>query len=105
MSGAGMAQLLQRRAVGQTPGVLFSVRAVDFFYSILALGPTQLPIHSVKGIKRPGREDNHTAINCRGHEWWSYTSTTPYVCNDIIGATLHDERRLENAVRQIKLNS
>jgi hypothetical protein len=59
-----------------------------FFFSFMAfrkaLVPTQPLIQWVEiatspEMKRPGREDNHTSILCRDQEWWSYTSTFPFI--------------------------
>jgi hypothetical protein len=72
ISGAGMAQSVQRRAVGQT------ARAGDFslFHSIHTSSGANTASH-------PFGEDDHTSIYCRGQEW-SFTSTTPYVFTRVV---------------------
>jgi len=45
-----------------------------------ALGPTQPPIQWVPGVKRPGREDEHSPpSSSEVRNAWSYTCITPYV--------------------------
>jgi hypothetical protein len=44
-----------------------------------ALGPTQPPIQWVPGVKRQGREADHSPPVIAGvREMWIYTSTPPY---------------------------
>jgi hypothetical protein len=44
------------------------------------LVPTQLPIQRVAGIKRPESESDHSPqSNVELKNWWSYTSSSPYV--------------------------
>jgi hypothetical protein len=45
-----------------------------------ALGPTQSPIQWVQGVKRPGREADHSSpSSVKVRDAWSYTSTPQYV--------------------------
>jgi hypothetical protein len=68
---------VRRRATGWTARVRFPA-VQDFFFtaSRLTLGPTQ-PLSP--GVKRQGREADHTSIWCRSEERRSYASSPPYV--------------------------
>jgi hypothetical protein len=74
-------------ATGRTAGDRFRQGQECFLFSTMsrpALGPTQPSIQWVPGavshgVKRLWREAGHSSIWCRGHEWWSQTSTRPYV--------------------------
>jgi hypothetical protein len=66
--------------------VRFPARAEIFFFTTVsrtALGPTQPPIQWVQGalslgVKRPGREADHSPPSSAGvNNTWSYTSTPP----------------------------
>jgi hypothetical protein len=54
-----------------------------------ALGPTQLPIQWVPGalslgVKRPGREADHTQLVPRSKNEWNYTSTPPIILHGVV---------------------
>jgi hypothetical protein len=84
-----VAQSVQRWATGWTIGVLGfdSRRGLGIFLfttaSRTALGPTQPPIEWVPGalslgVKRPGREADHSPpSSAEVKNSWSYTSTPP----------------------------
>jgi hypothetical protein len=77
-SGARIAHSSQQRATGWTAGDRFPGEATHILFSTAsraALGPTQPPMQWVPGAWSWPL----TSIYRRGQEWWSYTSTLPYV--------------------------
>jgi hypothetical protein len=65
------------RSRSSSPG-----RVKNFVFSTSsrpALGPTQLPIQWVPGVKRTGREADHSPpTSAKVKKMWIYTSTPPY---------------------------
>jgi hypothetical protein len=84
--GAGIAQSVQRRAMGRTARVRFLAGSREFplfHISRPALGPTQAPIQCIPGAlslgaKRSERE-GYQSPKCRGQEWWIYNLTPQHV--------------------------
>jgi hypothetical protein len=83
----GIAQSVQRRATGSTTKVRFPARVRDssLLHSIQS-GSGAHPASyamatggSFPNVKRPRREADHSPPSTAGQEWWSNTSTPPYI--------------------------
>jgi hypothetical protein len=77
---------LDDRGVGV--GVPVGSRIENFLFSTSsrpALGPTQPPIQWVLGVKRPGRETDHSPpAKAEDKKTWVYSSTSPYAFMGVV---------------------
>jgi hypothetical protein len=75
-----ISQLVWQQAKGWKAGVPFPGMICLFsITSRPALGPTQPPVQWVPEAVSPGVKLTTHVHQCRGQEWWTYTSTHPYV--------------------------